>query len=214
MNKRIWAIALLSLTQSATADSEGLRVKITPTIDSVSVTQGEHHVTISRHQDATNRVNPDYAKTSRDCPPFCIQTMTIAPGVDTVGELEVLEYLRLIGSGDDSIVVIDSRTPEWVANGTIPGSVNIPWTSLTPSAGADPFAISDTLEKQFGVVNQEGLWNFSGVRTLILFCNGPWCGQSSAIIKSLLSFGYPAHKIKWYRGGMQDWEILGLTVLR
>jgi hypothetical protein len=31
---------------------------------------------------------------------------------------------------------------------------------------------------------------------------------------TLLNFGYPAHKLKWYRGGMQDWEILGLTVVR
>jgi rhodanese-related sulfurtransferase len=214
MNKRILMIVLFSLAQAVTADDAGLRVKITPTIDRVSVVQGGQVVTISRHQDAANTVNPNYAKTSRDCPPFCIQAMSIAPGVDTIAELEVLEYLRLIGGGDSSILVIDSRTPEWLADGTIPGSVNIPWTSLSPSAGADPFAIADTLEQQFGAVNQEGLWNFSGVKTLVLFCNGPWCGQSSAIIKSLLSLGYPAHKIKWYRGGMQDWEILGLSVSR
>ncbi|MFT4560860.1 MAG: rhodanese-related sulfurtransferase [Gammaproteobacteria bacterium] len=134
--------------------------------------------------------------------------------MDTIGELEILEYPRLIGSGDNSILVIDSRTAEWVVNGTIPGSVNIPWTNLIPSAGADSFEIADTLEKQFGVVSQEGLWNFSKAKTLVLFCNGLWCGQSSANIKSLLGFGYPAHKIKWYRGAMQDWEILGLTVFR
>ena len=26
--------------------------------------------------------------------------------------------------------------------------------------------------------------------------------------------GYPAEKIKWYRGGMQDWEILGLATVK
>jgi hypothetical protein len=30
---------------------------------------------------------------------------------------------------------------------------------------------------------------------------------------NLLKFGYPPHKLKWYRGGMQDWEILGLTTV-
>ncbi|MDH3889000.1 MAG: rhodanese-like domain-containing protein, partial [Gammaproteobacteria bacterium] len=25
---------------------------------------------------------------------------------------------------------------------------------------------------------------------------------------------YPSHKIKWYRGGMQDWEILGLSTVK
>jgi hypothetical protein len=29
-----------------------------------------------------------------------------------------------------------------------------------------------------------------------------------------MRFGYPANKIKWYRGGMQDWEILGLTTVK
>jgi len=38
--------------------------------------------------------------------------------------------------------------------------------------------------------------------------------ETPASIKTLLSFGYPAHKIKWYRGGMQDWEVLGLSVVQ
>ena len=50
-------------------------------------------------------------------------------------------------------------------------------------------------------------------RTLVLFCNGMWCGQSPNNILNLLRFGYPAEKLKWYRGGMQDWEILGLTTI-
>jgi hypothetical protein len=29
----------------------------------------------------------------------------------------------------------------------------------------------------------------------------------------LLALGYPAHKIKWYRGGMQSWKSLGLTTV-
>jgi hypothetical protein len=41
-----------------------------------------------------------------------------------------------------------------------------------------------------------------------------WCGQSPNNIKNLLRFGYPSQKIKWYRGGMQDWEILGLTTAK
>ncbi|MFT4560859.1 MAG: hypothetical protein ACI9BW_000596 [Gammaproteobacteria bacterium] len=37
MNKRILAVALFSLAQSVIADGEGLRVKITPSIDTVEV---------------------------------------------------------------------------------------------------------------------------------------------------------------------------------
>ena len=29
---------------------------------------------------------------------------------------------------------------------------------------------------------------------------------------TMLKLGYPADRIKWYRGGMQDWEILGLSI--
>jgi hypothetical protein len=29
----------------------------------------------------------------------------------------------------------------------------------------------------------------------------------------LLALGYPAHKLKWYRGGMQSWKSLGLTTV-
>ena len=191
-----------------------LDVNITPEISSIEVMHNGKKVTIMRNQDINNTVNPAYAKTSRKCPPFCIQPAKLAVGVDTVGELEVLNYLKRLSDGDDSILLIDSRTPDWVKNGTIPGSINISWKTLNPNAGADPFVITEILEKKFNVRSQEGLWDFSNAKTLILFCNGMWCGQSPSNIKTLLNFGYPADKLKWYRGGMQNWEILGLTVAR
>ncbi len=189
-------------------------VNITPEIESVTVKHGDKDVVIMRNQNQKNTVNPAFAKTSRKCPPFCIQPSSLAPGVETIGEVEVIAYLRRIAEGDESILVIDSRTPDWVAKGTIPGSVNIPWTSLNPARGADPISIGGILEERLNAQNLEGLWNFSRAKTLIVFCNGMWCAQASDIIKNLLNFGYPAHKLKWYRGGMQDWEILGLTTAK
>jgi len=204
----------LCFAQNAVCGEEPLRVKISPSVERVVVRHGETMVTIMRRQDPDSAVNPDYARTSRDCPPFCIQPITLAPGVETIGELELLDYLQRITDGDESIVVIDSRTPEWLKKGTIPGSINIPWTTISPAAGADPFEIADMLEAKFGAIAQEGLWNFTDAKTLVLFCNGMWCGQSPTNIRTLLQFGYPARRIKWYRGGMQDWEVLGLTVVR
>lgn len=189
-------------------------VNITPEIESVTVIHGDKNVVIMRNQNQRNTVNPAFAKTSRKCPPFCIQPSSLAPGVETIGEIEVLAYLRLIAEGDESILVIDSRTPDWVAKGTIPGSINIPWTSLNPARGADPISIGEILEDQLNAQNLEGLWDFSRAKTLVMFCNGMWCGESPNNIKNLLKFGYPAHKLKWYRGGMQDWEILGLTTAK
>ena len=69
--------------------------------------------------------NPAFAKTSRKCPPFCIQPSTLAPGVETIGEVELIDYVKRMSDGDDSIVVIDSRTPDWVGRGTIPGAINV-----------------------------------------------------------------------------------------
>jgi hypothetical protein len=98
-----------------------------------------HHgrkVTILRNQNQNNTVNPDFAKTSRKCPPFCIQPNELAPGVKTIGELEVLQFLKKIHDGEASIMVVDSRTLDWVEKGTIPGTMNIPWvTRRTKSSG-------------------------------------------------------------------------------
>jgi rhodanese-related sulfurtransferase len=57
-------------------------------------------------------------------------------------------------------------------------------------------------------------WDFSNAKDLVLWCNGMWCGQSPNNILSLLSFGYPAEKLKWYRGGMQNWANLGFTTTK
>jgi rhodanese-related sulfurtransferase len=198
----------------ASLNLQAAEVNITPEIESVSVKHGDSEVSIMRNQNQKNTVNPAFAKTSRKCPPFCIQPATLAPGVETIAELEVLEYLKRRSEGDDTVLIVDSRTPAWVAKGTIPGAINIPWTSLNPAKGADPISIGEILEEQFNARNLEGLWDFRDVRTLVMFCNGMWCGQSPNNIRILLGYGYPAHKIKWYRGGMQDWEILGLTTAK
>ena len=75
-------------------------------------------------------------------------------------------------------------------------------------------SIGEILTEQFGAKDLEGLWDYSNAKTLVMFCNGMWCGQSPNNIKNLLKFGYPADKIKWYRGGMQNWEILGLSTAK
>ena len=92
--------------------------------------------------------------------------------------------------------------------------MNIPWTTLNPAKGADPISIGEILTGKFGVKEVEGLWDFSNAKTLVFFCNGMWCGQSPNNIRNLLKFGYPADKMKWYRGGMQNWENLGLTTVK
>jgi rhodanese-related sulfurtransferase len=189
-----------------------LEVNITADLASVDVMHHGRKVTIRRNQDQGNAINPEFALTSRKCPPFCIQPIELAPGVRTVAELEVLDFLKQTGEGDASIMVIDSRTPAWVEKGIIPGTINIPWNTLSMTK-SDPAEVREILEKQFGATRRGASWDFDNARTLVMFCNGPWCGQSSTMINELLSIGYPSHRLLWYRGGVQDWEALGLSIL-
>ena len=214
-NLIVSTVLVLAVGFSSTAcAASNLKVKINKNLSSISVSHKGKSVTIKRDQNQKAKVIAAFAKTSRACPPFCIQPSTLAPGVETVAEVEVINYLdRIHNKGDKSILVIDSRTPSWVKKGTIPGSQNIPWSKLNPSQGADPLSMGDIMAT-FGAQELEGIWNFSKVKTLVMFCNGMWCGQSPNNIKQLLKMGYPAHKIKWYRGGMQNWANLGLTMIK
>lgn len=225
----VFVAAALAVGLSFTAQAENKPVGITPDIMSVAITHNGQTVEVMRNQDNNNTVLPAYSRTSRPCPPFCIQPMSLAPGVETLGEIEVLDYAAKMSGGDSSILLIDSRTPDWVAKGTIPGAVNIPWTDLVPAKGATTEGITSIMKDQFNVASDADVididnalanntvsevFDYSNCKTLVLFCNGMWCGQSPASIKTLLKYGYPAERIKWYRGGMQTWEILGLTTAK
>ncbi len=74
--------------------------------------------------------------------------------------------------------------------------------------------IDKIFESLFNARPTETGWDFSEAKTLVLFCNGAWCPQSSVNIKTLLKRGYPSSKIKWYRGDMQAWLGFGLTVVK
>ena len=200
----------LSDEHDSVQDEAELKVKITRQLESVDIQHKGKTITIMRNQDSQNTINPAFAKTSRNCPPFCIQPLILAPGVETIGELKMLDYLERVSNGDDSIRVIDSRTEKWVERGTIPGTINIPYKKLTDNTDEN---IIDILEDHFGVTRGVALLDFRYARTLVLFCNGLWCGQAPANIKKLLKLGYPADRLKYYRGGMQAWESLGLTTV-
>ncbi len=222
--------AVLALTLSATVSAEKLEVGITPDMQKLDFTHDGKSYTIMRNQDQKNNVNENFAKTSRKCPPFCIQPMVLAPGVETLGEVEVIHYIKKMSEGEN-IILVDSRTPDWVERGTIPGAKNLPWTKLNPAKGATTEGIIEVMTKEFGARLAEGAdaftvdeavaegnagkaFDYSQAKTLVMFCNGMWCGQSPNNILNLLKFGYPAEKIKWYRGGMQDWEVLGLSTVK
>lgn len=170
-------------------------------------------VTIKREDKPAAMLRADYAATARKCPPYCIQPMQLAAGLETLGELEVLDCLKRIQEGEGGLMLVDSRTPDWYAKGTIPGAVNIPYAQNSAGEATDLAGVKKSLFDLFGVTENGGIYNFSHADTLVIFCNGPWCGQTPSYIRTLLALGYPAAQLKWYRGGMQDWCSLGLTVI-
>ncbi|MDJ0993109.1 MAG: rhodanese-like domain-containing protein [Dinoroseobacter sp.] len=185
--RHVFILALIALTGKAVADPVG----ITKEVASVTIEGGE----IARIQDNDNEVSGEWARTSRACPPYCIQPMTPADGVSTLGELELIDALQ-----DPGVTVIDSRTPDWFEGGSIPGAINIPYTEMT-----DHLA-------EFGCEIDFDGWDCTAAEPVVLFCNGPWCGQSPSAIRRMIEVGFPADKIGYYRGGMQGWRMLGLSV--
>ena len=180
-------------------------VKITPEIPSVEVSHQGILIEIKRIQDTKHKLIDDFAKTSRPCPPFCIHPMLAAPGVETIGEIELLNFLTTkVKQGQG--LLIDARMPKFFNSETIPGSINIPFILFT---GEDSQKIINLL----GIKKKDDKFDFSSAKELTLFCNGPWCDQSPRAIKALVKAGYPASKLKYYRGGMQLWKNFSLTTV-
>jgi len=207
LNQTLFCFLMFAAMAVANAEEKETKaVLITHGVENVEVKHNGETVKIMRVQEKSNEIVPFYRKTTRGT----IQAMhPFEPHkVDTIGEREIIDYIKKMSDGDDSIIIIDSRTPAWVKrSGMIPGAVNIPFTKFRES--------SDTLEimeDEFNVIPGE-TFNFLNAKTLVMYCNGNWCGQSPTAIRKLLAMGYPASKIKYYRGGMQSWTSLGLTTV-
>ncbi|BAF72124.1 rhodanese-like domain-containing protein [Sulfurovum sp. NBC37-1] len=138
--------------------------------------------------------------------------MHLEEGLETFGELEVLIFLKEMQK-DKNMLLLDSRTKPWFDYMTIPGAVNMPFIYFKKHKEYE-FHFEYAL-KYLGVKKDaNGEYDFTEAKTLLLFCNGPWCTQSPEMIFALLKIGYPAEKLKWYRGGMQDWLGAGMTSTR
>ena len=203
-------LVVVSILCSSFIQAEETIVRITSELAAVEVMHQGKPVTIMRNQDLDNQINPAFTRTSRRCPPFCVTPISLGNGVQTYGELEVLNSLQKMALGHQDILLVDNRTPEWFMRGTIPGAVNVPFHDINREFGANDASINAAMASFDAHKTSQG-WDFSKAKTLVMFCNGIWCGQSSKGIDALLAKGYPVERIKWYRGGMQDWETLGLT---
>jgi rhodanese-related sulfurtransferase len=112
-----------------------------------------------------------------------IQPITVAPGVRTVGELDVIAHLQA------DLALVDTRAPDSFHAASIPGAQNIPHGEI----------VSRIAELDPG-------------QPTILFCNGPQCPATPKTIHALLAAGYPPAAMLYYRGGLHDWVTLGLPL--
>lgn len=113
-----------------------------------------------------------------------IQPLELAPGVRTVGELDVIEQI------EKGLPLVDSRRRHFYQQATIPGARNIPHPEVLDRL--------DELDR---------------ATPTIFFCNGPQCSATPKSVHALLEAGYPAAAILYYRGGIHDWITLGLPTV-
>ena len=138
--------------------------------------------------------------------------MQLDPDLETYGELEVLFTLKEM-KDNSNLVLVDSRTKKWFKYRTIPGAINMPFEYFKKRDEYE-FEFAFALKYLGAVKDEDGDYDFDNVKTMVIFCNGPWCSQSPDMIFALMEVGYPSEKLKWYRGGMQDWLSAGMTSTR
>ncbi len=126
-----------------------------------------------------------------------LQPLIPVPGVHPVGEIEILDALS-----DRNAIVLDMRDTNDRVKGTIPGSVGIPYTEVAARLN------------ELGCKKMGSQWNCESAKKVYAFCNGPVCPQSPMAIRAMTRDGFPADKIYYYRGGMLDWDALGLTSVK
>jgi rhodanese-related sulfurtransferase len=230
---------LVLLSAYAAGSAVGQELKVGETGEFVPLAEGKPYihvihegraVKVQRVQDPGYELKGYFARTVRQCPPFCIRPEQVDPRVATIGELEMFDFMET-ALRDGQGLLIDARTPSWFEKGTIPGSINVPFTELAKDPD-DP-ALALWLER-FGATPREdpgifmrlleqwgwadsgqktNTWDFTQAKQLVLWCNGPTCGQSPRAITGLLAAGYPPAKLRYYRGGMQLWQLFGLTTV-
>jgi rhodanese-related sulfurtransferase len=195
-----YGVAILISTLLANAEI----VEIVEGMPYVMVEQDGKKYKIQRTQKEESYLTNTFALTSRPSPPFFIEPFSVSDNVETYGELEVLDFIS-----KKKGIFVDARLENWYAKSAIPGAVNIPFKIFLTETGK-----RDKVLKDFGVkIKKDGELNFSNAKTILFYCNGAWCGQSPTAINALIEIGYPEEKMKYYRGGMQAWQLLGLTTI-
>jgi len=205
-------LILISLTLCSFSQeplSSNFLVKITSDISTISSSSHGTEVKIQRVQDVENVLIDDFTKTSRTCPPFCIQANKVDENIQNVAELEVLKFIKEVVDKEEGLL-IDTRLKSWFELESLPTAINIPFSLLEKSS-------KETIALIFNVLGMKilanGSWDYSKVKRIVIFDNGLWCSQAKHFVSVLLKYDYPTQKIFYYRAGLQGWKLLGLTTV-
>ena len=191
------------------ADETPVMVKITEDMPFIYTTDSGKKIKIERIQDTNNRLTDDYTKTSRPCPPFCIQPTKIDPDIKNIAELELIQFMKDKVANKTGLIV-DARLKSWYELETIPSAINIPFPIIQNASKKKAEMIFRVLGMK---VKADGTWDFSNVKEIAVFCNGLWCEQSKHFIEGMIKYNYPKDKLLYYRAGFQGWKLLGLTTI-
>lgn len=183
-------------TQSNCANEQASTITaITLTLKSLKVLHNNEKVTIQREVKSKNLT----------CPPFCIEPMQIQDVV-TVSEVEVLAFIDKLKE-KKARLLIDVRKNSLYEEGTIPGAINLPLSML-----ADDSKYQTKVLMLLGAKKKHSKWFFKQAQSLLIFGTSSITDNASSAIKKLLALGYPSDKLLYYRGGINAWKALGLTV--
>lgn len=199
-----WWTAPLAVGCFVAATASGAQEHITEAKASF-IFNGER-VKIARDNPRMVQTAARFAAAGDGCGAPCIAPMQVAEGVATLGETEVLAFLVGEVAANEGLMV-DARAPQDRATGYIPGSVSLPHSTVAEGNG-----FRDDILRALGARELDGIFNFADARQLLVYDTGPSTDDAGALVRNLLAAGYPAAKIKYYRGGMQVWSVLGFSI--
>ena len=239
-NRRLLLLLLavcLAQPQAGFADAKSGKVTapLKPEVPYVFVVHQGRSIKVERDLDQSFRarigIRGTLMQTSTACPPFCLQAITLDVPVASVAEAEIVDFM-LTTMRDNNGILIDVRHPKQFKTATIPGSINLFIQDLmkaqedgTMDAALErlgakrreqPGWLTRQLEA-YGLIGNDlrtDSWDFTDASELIVWATSATDNTSAKVIHMLLSAGYPASKLKWYRGGMAAWQYWGFNTVR
>ena len=131
---------------------------------------------------------------AEDIPAHCpISVATLGEAGQPTQEISTVAMERI---GETTAILLDTRPHEEFAMSHIPGALNV-----APKPG---LAMSQYTSD---VAEIEKLTKGDKRRTIVLYCNGPFCGKSKRVAADLVAAGYTG--VLRYQLGIPVWRALG-----